>query len=357
MKLNYLHGSSKDQTDKKRKRKIHSIFMWSVFLILIVTYLLILSTLFILVKLEVLHIEMLSLPTWLLLLIFFVASFFIGSILTFIVSRLVLGTVNTVAEGMSALSKGNYDVRIDLGKNEESKQLADGFNKLAQELKGTQMLRSNFVNEYAHEFKTPIVSIKGFAEILKQKDITEEQRSEYLDVIIEEANRLTALSTNSLNLSKIEDQRILSEKTSFNLSEQIRNCILLLEKNWQQKNIDLAISIDEHDITANEEMLKQVWINLVDNAIKFSNDGGTIEIDLYKESGWLEFSITNGGRTVDKADYQKIFEKFYRTTNEGGGHGVGLAIVKKIVELHGGSVCVVSQNQKTRFTVKLPSQK
>ncbi len=354
MKLNYLKDSSKDITDKKRKRKIRSMFMWSVFFILIATYLLMISTLFILVKLDVLHVQMLSLSTWLLMLIFLVASFIVGSILTIILSKFVLGAVNTVAEGMSALAKGNFDVRIDLGKNEESKQLADGFNKLAQELKGIQMLRANFVNEYAHEFKTPIVSIKGFAELLKQKDITEEQRDEYLGVIIEEANRLAALSTNSLNLSKIEDQRILSDKTKFNLSEQIRNSILLLEKNWQQKNIELLISIDEYEIKANEEMLKQVWINLVDNAIKFSNDGGEIEINLYKEEEQIVFTITNGGKTIDESDYQKVFEKFYRIDRGGSGHGVGLAIVKKIVELHSGSVFVESQNYKTTFTVKLP---
>ena len=354
MKLKYLKDSSKDITDKKRKRKIRTIFMLSVFVILLVTYLLLSSMLFILVKLDVLHVEMLAIDSWLLLLIFFIASFVIGSILTFIVSRFVLGTVNTVAEGMSALSKGNYDVRIDLGKGEEAKQLADGFNMLAQELKGTQMLRSNFVNEYAHEFKTPIVSIKGFAEILKQQDLTEEQRQEYLDVIIEEANRLTTLSTNSLNLSRIEEQRILSEKTKYNLSEQIRNSILLLENKWQQKNIDFSISIDEYDVTANEEMLKQVWINLVDNAIKFSDVGSVIDIELNKEDNQIVFNITNGGTTVDECDYQKIFEKFYRAKSVESGHGVGLAVVKKIVELHSGSVVVFSENGKTKFTVKLP---
>ncbi len=354
MKLNYLKDSSKDLADKKRKRKIHSMFMWSVFVILLATYLLLSSTLLILVKLDVLHVEMLSLSIWLLLLIFFVASFVIGSILTIIVSRFVLGTVNTVAEGMSALSKGNYDVRIDLGKGEEARQLADGFNMLAQELKGTQMLRSNFVNEYAHEFKTPIVSIKGFAEILKQQDLTEEQRQDYLDVIIEEANRLTTLSTNSLNLSRIEEQRILSEKTKYNLSEQIRNSILLLENKWQQKQINFSITIDEYDVTANEEMLKQVWINLIDNAIKFSGVGGVIDIELNKEDNQIVFSITNGGTTVDECDYQKIFEKFYRAKSVESGHGVGLAIVKKIVELHSGSVVVFSENNRTKFTVKLP---
>ncbi len=355
MKLSYLKDSSKDITDKKRRRKIRSMFMWSVFLILITTYLLILLTLFILVKLDVLHIEMLSLPTWLFLLIFFVASFVIGSILTIIVSRFLLGTVNTVAEGMGALAKGNFDVRIDLGKNEESRQLADVFNNLAQELKGISVLRANFVNEFAHEFKTPIVSIKGFAEVLKQDDLTDKQRKEYLDIIIEEADRLTALSSNSLNLSKIENQRILTDITKFNVSEQIRNSILLLENKWQNKNLNLSISLDECGVFANEEMLKQVWINLIDNAIKFSNTNGEIAINLLKEEDQIVFEIENGGKTIDKVDYEKVFEKFYRAEKSGSGHGVGLAIVKKIIELHRGSVSVVSENNKTRFTVKLPA--
>ena len=136
MKLNYLKDSSKDQADKKRKRKIHSIFSLSVFLIFIATYIFLSAIVFILVKLDLLYVEIIAISDYWLLLIFFVASFVVGSVLTMIVSKFLLGTVNTVAEGMSALAKGNYDVRIDLGKNEESKQLANGFNKLAQELKG-----------------------------------------------------------------------------------------------------------------------------------------------------------------------------------------------------------------------------
>ena len=357
MRLNYLKENSKDITDKKRRRKIHSMFMLSVFFILIATYLLLISTLFILVKLDILHVEMLSLSTWLLMLIFLVASFSIGSVLTMLVGKFVLGTVNTVADGMGALAKGNFDVRIDLGKNEESKQLAKGFNNLAQELKGISVLRSNFVNEFAHEFKTPIVSIKGFAEILKQEDLTDRQRKEYLDIIIEEADRLTALSSNSLNLSKIENQRILTDITKFNLSEQIRNCILLLERKWQEKKLELCISLDECDICANEEMLKQVFINLLDNAIKFSQIDGKIEVELTQNKNQIIFALSNGGKTINEQDYQKIFEKFYRQKGESeSGHGIGLAIVKKIVDLHNGEVGVESKNGITKFTVILPKK-
>ena len=355
MKLKYLGKTTPVASDKKRRKKIQSVFTWAVFFVLLVTYILIMATIYILVGVDVIHIDSVRVPDWLWILMFSVSSLVIGWILTFFISRFVLNAVNVVAEGMTELSRGNFDVKIDLGKNEESKQVANAFNNLAKELKGIQMLRSNFVNEYAHEFKTPIASIKGFAELLKQDDLTDEQRKEYLDIVIEEANRLTTLSSNSLNLSRIENQKILTDVTRFNLSEQIRHSILLLEGKWQEKNIDLQISLEELDITANEEMLKQVWIKLLDNAVKFSYAGGTINVDLNEDKDIVIFKISNGGESIKEEDYHKIFEKFYRTNGVGAdGHGVGLSIVKKIVDLHTGEVAVNSYEGKTIFTVSLP---
>lgn len=355
MKLSNLRKNLKTDVDKKRRKKIRSIFTSAVFFVLLVTYLLIMATMYVLVRVGVIHIDSVRVPDWLWILIFSVSSLVIGSILTFFISRFVLNAVNVVAEGMTELSRGNFEVKIDLGKNEEAKQVADAFNNLAKELKGIEMLRSNFVNEYAHEIKTPIVSIKGFAELLKQDDLTQEQRKEYLDIVIEEANRLTALSSNSLNLLKVENQNILTNLIEFNLSEQIRASILLLENRWQEKNIDLQISLDEYTIKANEEMLKQVWINLLDNAIKFSNDGGVVGVELTKQNDNLVFKVSNGGTTIKEEDYQKIFDKFFRTKEaKVDGHGVGLSIVKKIVDLHKGKISVNSENGVTEFAVTLP---
>ncbi len=355
MKLNYLKDIVKDKADKKRRRKIQLMFSATVFLILFITYLLVMAALYILVETEMIKIETMNIPEWFLVLIFSSSSIILGAVLTFLIGKYVLNAVNTVADGMSALSKGNFDVRIDLGKNEESKQIATSFNNLAKELKGIQVLRSNFVNEYAHEFKTPIASIKGFAELLKEQDLTQEQRKEYLDVIIEEANRLTTLSSNSLNLSRIENQQILTEKTKYNLSEQIRNSILLLETKWQIKNINFQLLFDEYYITADEEMLKQVWINLIDNAIKFSECNSIVDINIVEKEQNIIFTIQNNGSVIKEEDYQKIFEKFYRASEtQTSGHGVGLAIVKKIVELHNGTIQVTSKDNLTKFTVTLP---
>lgn len=344
----------KDYADKKRRKQLRSFFTLAVFCILFATFVVLTGSLYILMFLDILHIQAIRLEEWFLPLLFMVASLLIGTIVTFVISRFVLKAVNSMADGMSALSKGDFDVRLDLGKNEEVKKLSDSFNSLAEELQGIQMLRSNFVNEYAHEFKTPIVSIKGFAELLQQDDLSEKQRKEYLSVIIEEAERLSSLSLNSLNLSKIENQRILTGKTTFNISEQIRRSILLLEKKWMGKNIDFEIYLDEVNILANEEMLKQVWINLLDNAIKFSNQDGRVKLELKEQDDVIRFIITNTGNlTIEQC--QKVFDKFYKINNTNQtGHGVGLAIVKKIVDLHNGNITAESLDDLVVFTVILP---
>lgn len=344
----------KDYADKKRRKQLRSFFTLVVFCILFATFVVLIGSIYILMYLDILHIQAIRLAEWFLPLLFMVASLLIGTILTLVISRFVLKAINSMADGMSALARGDFDVRLDLGKNEEVKKLSDSFNSLAEELQGIQMLRSNFVNEYAHEFKTPIVSIKGFAELLQQDDLSEKQRKEYLSVIIEEAERLSVLSLNSLNLSKIENQRILTGKVKFNISEQIRRSILLLEKKWMSKNIEFEIDLDEVNILANEEMLKQVWINLMDNAIKFSNENGKIKLELKEQDDVVKFVITNSGRLTTE-QCQKVFDKFYKVNNTNQiGHGVGLAIVKKIIELHNGNITVASLDNSVVFTVSLP---
>ncbi|MBR1967892.1 MAG: HAMP domain-containing histidine kinase, partial [Clostridia bacterium] len=208
-------------------------------------------------------------------------------------------------------------------------------------------------------FKTPIVSIRGFAELLSKSNLSEEQKKEYVSVILEESVRLSTLAENSLSLSRVESLNILTGVTEYNVSEQIRACLLLLENKWSVKNLDLKVDFNEFAVNANEELLKQVWINLLDNAIKFSKDGGVIEINLKMENNKLSVSIINEGIEISEYDKTKIFDKFYRSEKSKfiEGSGVGLAIVKKIVSLHGGEIAVNSIDGKTCFTVTLKSAK
>ena len=211
------------------------------------------------------------------------------------------------------------------------------------------------MNNFSHEFKTPIVSISGFTKLLKKGNLTKEQETEYLNIIDEESSRLTYMATSVLKLIKVENQTILSNITKFNLSEQIRNCILLLEDKWSKKNIELQLDFDEFYIHANEELLKQVWINLLDNAVKFTPEKHLIKVDIKEKDENIIVSIINTGSEIPASRQKHIFNKFYQAdeSHSSQGSGLGLAIVKKIVDLHKGQICVISGNQKTIFLTTL----
>lgn len=181
---------------------------------------------------------------------------------------------------------------------------------------------------------------------------------EYLDIIEEESMRLSYMATNVLNLTKVENQSILSDVSAYNLSEQIRSCVLLLESKWEKKDLVFCLEFEEHTITANEELLKQVWINLIDNAVKFSPEKGRIKIQIGEEDASLKVSVSNTGSEIPAEKREKIFSKFYQAeeSHAAEGNGIGLAIVKHIVHLHKGSVTAASGTGVTTFTVLLPKQ-
>ncbi|MPM07787.1 Alkaline phosphatase synthesis sensor protein PhoR [bioreactor metagenome] len=235
--------------------------------------------------------------------------------------------------------------------------MSQSFNALAEELQNTEMLRSDFVNNFSHEFKTPIVSIRGFAKLLQKGNLPAEQQREYLGIIADESTRLAEMATHVLDLTKIENQSILTDVTRFNLSEQIRGAVLLLEKKWSQKGLTIAAEFDEYEIEANEEMLKQVWINLIDNSVKFSPQGGEIGLSIAKTADGIAVAVKNNGAEIAEEDQKRIFNKFYQgdTSHAAEGTGIGLAIVKRIVELHKGKISVVSSPRETVFTVSLPA--
>ena len=159
-----------------------------------------------------------------------------------------------------------------------------------------------------------------------------------------------------LALSRIKNQTILTDVSRFNLSEQIRDCVLLLEEKWSCKNLSFELDFDEHCISANQELLKQVWINLLDNAIKFSPATGEIKIAIEEQENSITVSITNYGEDIPADKLDKIWNKFYQSDESHAslGNGIGLAIVKAIVELHKGSIRAESANGLSCFTAKLP---
>jgi signal transduction histidine kinase len=292
-----------------------------------------------------------------------VVSIIVGIVLSAVMSQMMLRYVNRLINRMNQLASGNFKTRLKFGRpignHPTVREITDSFNQMAEELEHTEMLRGDFVNNFSHEFKTPIVSIAGFTRLLKKGNLSEDQTSEYLDIIEEEALRLSEMATNVLNMTKIENQTILTDVTEYNLSEQIRSCVLLLEKRWEEKHLELSLEFDEHHICACEELLKQAWINLLDNAVKFSPEYGLIVIKIREKEEFYHISITNSGIEIPEEKRQKIFEKFYQAdeSHSSAGNGIGLSIVKYVIELHGGEVSVECKNGITTFCVTVKKGK
>ncbi len=281
----------------------------------------------------------------------------VGTMVSFVISHFPLKPVRRMIDAINRLSEGDFSVRVSLPGPPPFQELAQSFNRMAEELGGIELLRTDFVNSFSHEFKTPIVSIKGFAEELKHDDLSPEQRNEYLNIIIAEAGRLASLATNVLNLSKVEKQIILSDKQMFDLTEQIRRCILLFESKWETKRLDLSVELDEVTFSGNEDLLSQVWLNLIDNAVKFTQSGGSICIRLARMENCIRFIISDDGCGIDDEALTHIFDKFFQgdPSRAVNGNGLGLSVALRIVELHGGKLeCQSQENVGSTFTVELP---
>lgn len=284
----------------------------------------------------------------------------VGMVVATLVSKFPLKPIHALINGMDRLAAGDFSARVKAGsvlrRYPAYVAVAESFNKMARELENTQTLRGDFINNFSHEFKTPIVSIAGFAKLLRYGNPTPEQQQQYLEVIEEEAMRLSDMATNVLNMTKVENQTILTDVTRYNLSEQIRSCILLLENKWSKKNLELQLDFGEYQIAANEELLKEAWINLLDNAIKFAPQGHTIRVRIGEDADALTVEILNTGSEIPRESQEKIFNKFYQgdESHATQGNGIGLAIVKRVIELHGGTIQAASEKEVTVFTVKLP---
>ena len=345
----------------KERSSLTLLYSVIVFCILLVSVIISVLLAYLLAYLDVLTFNLLGEDTSLSPFIFMaLVSSAVGLLLTLLTRKIPLSPINDLVNTMNRLKSGDFKSRLKfeglIGRHPVALEIENSFNTMAQELENTEMLRSDFINNFSHEFKTPIVSIAGFAKLLRRGNLSEAQKEEYLAIIEEESLRLSAMAANALTMSKIENQTILTDVANFNLSEQIRSCVLLLEDKWSHKDIIPELEFDEHFVSANEELLKHVWINLLDNAIKFSPATGEIKIGIKEAGGSISVSITNYGEEIAPDKIDKIWGKFYQAdeSHAGNGNGIGLAIVKAIVELHRGKASVQSEKGCTCFTVELP---
>ncbi|MDL2236298.1 HAMP domain-containing histidine kinase [Christensenellaceae bacterium OttesenSCG-928-K19] len=280
----------------------------------------------------------------------------IGTLLAMVGGRYAMRPLRKLTAATKEIAAGNFEVQVDATGPDEFKRLALSFNEMTKELASIETLRSDFVNNISHEFKTPVVSIRGFAKLLKKDTLTKKQRDEYLDIIISESDRLTSLSSNVLLLSKLECMEFTSNHKEYALDEQLRRAILLLEPQFCAKNLELEIEIDPSRIAADEELMQHVWINILNNAIKFSPEQGTVRVEAHSKEDVVEVTITDHGTGMNEEAQRYLFDKFYQADSSRAteGNGLGLSLVKKILELSGGTVEVQSApGEGTSITVKL----
>lgn len=236
----------------------------------------------------------------------------IGTLLIVLLAKSVVKPILRLTDATQEVAKGNFDIQVEYKSNDEIGQLTENFNKMTRELKNIEYLRKDFITNVSHEFKTPIASIHGFAKLIQKDNISEEDKKEYANIIVEETTRLSNLSSNMLKLSKLENQEIGNKKSIFYLDEQIRRSILLLEYEWRQKNIEFDIELDKIKYLGDEELLQQVWINLLGNAIKFSNNNSIINVRLETREENVIVKIKDQGIGMNEKTKTRILKSFIK---------------------------------------------
>ena len=268
--------------------------------------------------------------------------------------------VKKITAAAEKIMQGDFSVRIPPMKGmstEGFNQIAMAINAMAQELSGTETLRTDFIANVSHELKTPLAVMGNYATMLQKPGITEEERVEYAKAISEAARRLAQLITNILKLNKLENQQIFPQAEEYDLSEQLCQCLLQFEDTWERKNLNIETDMDDGvHIRSDAELLSLVWNNLISNAVKFTPEGGTVGVSLKAEHGYVTVAVRDTGCGMKPEVGQHIFEKFYQgdTSHATQGNGLGLALVKRVVDILNGEIRVESvYGQGSTFTVKI----
>lgn len=283
-----------------------------------------------------------------------------GSVFILIGARYLVNPLKLMTRASRRIAKGDFNISLDWRRRrDELGELAASFTEMARELKQLERMRQDFVSNVSHEIQSPLTSIAGFSKVLQQRQMAEEERGEYLRIIETEAQRLSRLSENLLKLASLESEHHPFHPQTYDLDEQLRSVILTMEPIWSAKDLELDLELPPVKAHGDADQLSQVWMNLIGNALKFTPEGGTVRVGLKSGVDKVQVKVRDTGIGISEEDQAHIFERFYKAdrsrTSTNGGSGLGLSIVKKIIELHGGTIEVASQpGEGTEFTVTLP---
>ena len=283
-----------------------------------------------------------------------------GLALVLTASRNTVKPVVELNRATKEIASGNFDITVDIRDHiEEFGELERNFNRMAAELKTNEYLRKDFISSVSHQLRTPLSIVRGYAELLAEGGLSEEEQREYARYIVREAERLTALTGDMLRLSRMDNHALQPKREKFSLDEQLRQVMLRHEKRAREKDIEIVPALESVSYEGDEELLGQIWDNLLDNALKFTAAGGEVAVTLRERDESVTVCVRDTGCGMNEETKQRLFEQFYRgdTAHRGEGNGLGLSLARRVAELHGGSIRVESEEGRgSTLTVTLPKE-
>lgn len=265
--------------------------------------------------------------------------------------------IKTLSNAIEQVANGDFNAKIPINPNDPMAQVYADFNKMSDELASVQILRNDFINNYSHEFKTPIASINGFAELLLDRELPLDVQRQYLAIIRDESERLSRLTSNTILLSKLSSQKIITDIEPYNLGEQLRQCSIILSPQWMKKQIEFSGDFPDVAFFSNKELMQHLWLNIIGNAVKYTPDGGEITVTLCQQDDTAIVTVADTGMGMSNETCAHLFDPYYQgdTSRSSLGLGLGLSIAKRIVELNNGTITVKSELRiGSEFVISVP---
>ena len=290
---------------------------------------------------------------------FFVAVTVVSISGVILFAKHLIKPITRLTEATREITRENFLYPLKIDRNDELGQLAESFNNMQRQLQHNDEARKSFINNVSHDFQSPLMNIRGYAELLMSQNVSEHELKEYLQIINHESNRVSNLTKQLLLLTSLDQKAYPMMRSEVQLDEQIKQTIRRYQWRLQEKEIEVSYKLSPIRMKVDVELISNVWDNLITNAIKYNAHGGNIWINLSKSEASITIIVKDSGIGMSKKDMTQIFDRFYRvdSSRKSGGTGLGLSIVKQVIDLHGGEIKVDSEvGVGTTFTIILPNK-